>query len=98
MNLSGLFHLLGDIFSSDRGPGVDHHTLHDLFRRLDGADGCHTGACREAHLLVIASRLRGRQHGAVSWHFVRLSEDNRFADRVLGGPVSLLGASNSTIS
>jgi hypothetical protein len=59
-NLSGLSHLLGRIFSSDEPPGVYHQALHDLFRRLDRADGSYAGACREAHLFVIAARLSSR--------------------------------------
>src|SRR5580704_5407765 len=86
---SGLSHLLGHIVSPDERPGVGHQTLYDLFRRLDRADGCHTGACGEAHLLMIASRLRGRQHGTVDWHFVGSPEDDRLADRVLRRHISL---------
>src|SRR5215467_9160982 len=96
-NLSGVSHLLSHIVSSDERPGVYHQVLHDLLRRLDRADGCYTGACSEAHLFVIASGLHGRQHGTVGWHFVRSSEDDRLADRVLRGDVSFLGASDSTI-
>jgi hypothetical protein len=57
---SDLSHLLGHIVSSDERPGICHQALYDLFRRHDRADGCHTGACGKAHLLMIASRLRGR--------------------------------------
>jgi hypothetical protein len=77
-NLSGVSHLLSHIVSSDERPGVYHQVLHDLLRRLDRTDGCYTGACSEAHLFVIASRLRDR-HCTVGWHFVRSSEDDRLA-------------------
>jgi hypothetical protein len=59
-NLSGLSHLLGRIFSSHEPPGAYHQALHDLFRRFDRADGFYAGACREAHLFVIAARLSSR--------------------------------------
>src|SRR5215831_2454698 len=51
---------MGPIVSSNERAGLYHQVLHDLFRRLDRADSCYTGACREAHLFVIASRLRSR--------------------------------------
>lgn len=40
--------------SSDSGPGVLHHALHDQTRRLDCANGTDAGACRQAHFLMVA--------------------------------------------
>src|SRR6516225_4622295 len=92
-SFGGIFHIV----SSDERPGVCHHVSHDLVRRLDRADSCNAGTCCEAHLLVVTSRLRGRQHCAVGRHFVRSPEHDRLADQLFRGHVSLLGASDSTI-
>jgi hypothetical protein len=54
----GLFHLLGHhIFSSDGGPGVDHHALHYLFRPgLDAGYDPHGLAVDDDAIYVSAYR------------------------------------------